>query len=112
MLLARLLIAGLFVVMGGYRLAQAADGAPTPNSVLVLSAVELVLGLLLASGWKLRAVAALAGLFLLAEALLSYRFWGFSGAEQGARLLHFMKNLGLAGGLVLLWIEAGVRHRR
>lgn len=112
MLPARLLLAAVFVVMGGYRLAQAADGAATANPVLVVSAVELVLGLLLATGWKLRTTALLAGLLLLADALLSYRFWAVAGSERGAQLLHFMKNLGLAGGLVLLWIEAGVRHRR
>lgn len=111
---ARLLMASVFVVMGGYRLFGAWQGVPTPNATLVFSAVELVLGLLLAAGWKTRVVAWLAALLMLADAVLSHRFWAVGGAEQGAQLLHFMKNVGFIGGLLLLATTApGTgRHRR
>ena len=113
MTLARLLMAIVFVVMGGYRLWSAYGGATLPNSTLVFSAVELVLGLLIAAGWKLRATASLAALLMLVDAVLSHRFWALGGQAQAAQLLHFMKNIGFIGGLLLLAVAAGGgRHRR
>lgn len=111
-LLARLLMASVFVVMGAYRLLVAADGAAIPNSTLVFSAVELVLGLLIAIGWKLRLTASLAALLMLADALLSHRFWALQGPEHGAQLLHFMKNINIVGGFLLLALLAGGKPRR
>jgi putative oxidoreductase len=107
----RLLMASVFVVMGAYRLWGAWQGAPTAGSTLTFSAVELVLGLLIASGWKLRVTASLAAVLMLADAFLSHRFWSLSGAAQGAQLLHFMKNVGFVGGLVLLAMAAVPRRR-
>lgn len=110
--LARLLMASVFVVMGSYRLWGAYTGVQTPGSVLTFSAIELVLGLLLASGWKLRAVAVLSALLMAADAVLSHPFWSAAGAQQGAQLLHFMKNVGYIGGLVLLAATATTGRRR
>ena len=112
--MARLLMASVFIVMGAYRLWGAYQGVPTSGSGLTFSAIELVLGLLLASGWKLRMTAALAALVMLADAALSHRFWALAGQAQDAQLLHFMKNIGFAGGLLLLAMTAGSdrRHRR
>lgn len=109
--MARLLLASVFVVMGAYRLWGAYSGVPTTGATLTFSALELVLGLLLASGWQLRVVASLSAVLMLADAVLSHRFWNLAGAEQAAQLLHFMKNVGLAGGLVLLAALAPVRRR-
>jgi putative oxidoreductase len=111
-LLARLLLASVFVVMGAYRLLSAAEGAAIPNSTLVFSAVELVLGLLIAIGWRLRLTASLAALLMLADALLSHRFWMLSEPDRGAQLLHFMKNINTVGGLLLLALVSGARQRR
>ncbi len=100
--LAQLLMASVFLVMGGYRLWQATHGAPIANGAMVFSAVEFVIGLALASGWRLRMVALLAAAVVLVDAVLSHPFWKFGGAEQASQLLHFMKNVGVAGGLLLL----------
>jgi len=105
-------MASVFVVMGGYRLWMVARGAALPTSTLVFSAVELVLGLLLAAAWKLRATAALGAALMLADAVLSHRFWALGGEARAAQLLHFMKNIGFVGGLLLLAITGGTRHRR
>lgn len=96
------LLASVFVVMGGYRLWHAFQGVPTANSTLVLSAGELLLGVAIAAAWRLRAMALLGALLMLADALLSHPFWKFGGGAQSVHLLHFMKNMGLAGGLFLL----------
>jgi len=96
------LMASVFLVMGGYRLWHALHGVPTANATLAFSAGEFLLGIAIAAGWRLRAMALLGALLLLVDAALSHRFWILEGAEQGAQLLHFMKNVGFAGGLFLL----------
>lgn len=101
-ILARALLASVFVVMGGYRLWQAYQGVHIANGTLLFSAAELALGLAIASGWRVRAMALLAALLMLVDAAMSHRFWLLRGTEQGAQLLHFMKNMGLVGGLLLL----------
>lgn len=111
MVLARVLMASVFVVMGGWRLWAAAQGVAVSNGTLVFSALELLLGVLLATGWKLRWMAALAALLMLADALMSHPFWSLQGPERGAQLLHFMKNIGFIGGLLLLAVTAGTRTR-
>jgi putative oxidoreductase len=110
--LARVLMSSVFVVMGGWRLLSSWQGANVSNGTLVFSALELVLGLLLLSGWKLRWTAALAALLMLADALVSHPFWTLEIAERGTQLLHFMKNIGFVGGLVLLSIVSGPHRRR
>jgi putative oxidoreductase len=110
--LAQWLLASVFVVMGGYRLWRATQGVPTANSTLVFSAAELALGLALLAGWRLRAMALLGAALMLVDALLSHRFWALSGGAQAAQLLHFMKNLGLVGGMLLLSSMATGGRRR
>jgi putative oxidoreductase len=111
LVLARLLLASVFVVMGAWRLLAAADGEPIRNSLLVFSAVELLLGLLVAGGWRLRVTASLAALLMLADALLAHPFWTLQAPERGAQLLHFMKNINIVGGLLLLALVSGGRRR-
>lgn len=108
LLLARLMMASVFIVMGGYRLLNAYEGVPTSGATLTFSAIELAMGLLMLSDVRTRIVASLGALLMLADALMSHPFWSHGGAAQGAQLLHFMKNIGFAGGLLLL---ASVCHR-
>lgn len=100
--LAQWLMASVFLVMGGYRLWQATHGVAIANGTLVFSAAEFVLGLALASGWRLRMIALLAAALMVVDAVMSHPFWKLGGAEQATQLLHFMKNIGFIGGLLLL----------
>ena len=109
--LAQWLLAAVFLVAGGFRLWQALRGVPIGNDTLLLSTAEVLLGVLLAAGWQLRAVALLAAALLLADAALSHPFWRLSGGAQMAQLLQFMKNMGLVGGLVLLSGAGGAKRR-
>jgi len=102
MLLARVLLASMFVVLGGWRVWGAIDGMAMSNAALVLSAGELLLGLLLLTGWRLRWVALAAAALLVADALLSHPFWTARAGAHDGQLLHFMKNIALAGGFLLL----------
>ena len=109
--LARLLLASVFVVMGAWRLWRAYQGVPTSGATLSFSAAELVLGLLLAYGWKLRATALLAAALMAMDAVLSHAFWSLPEPARSAQLLHFMKNANIVGGFLLLALTAPARRR-
>lgn len=109
--LARLLLASVLIVIGGWRLWGAYQGAPASGATLSFSAAALLLGVLVAIGWKLRAVALAAAALLVAEAVLEHPFWGLAEPARSAQLLHFMKNAGLVGGFLLLAVTAPARRR-
>ncbi|MDR6992375.1 hypothetical protein [Luteimonas sp. 3794] len=102
MVLARVLMASLFIVLGGWRVWGAINGMALSNAALALSIGELVLGLLLLSGRRLRWTALAAAALLVADAALSHPFWAARAGAQDGQLLHFMKNIALAGGFLLL----------
>ena len=77
----------------------------------MMKAVEFLLGLLIAAGWRMRLMALLAACLMLLDASMSHKFWLLKGAAQGAQLLHFMKNIGLVGGLLLLSSQATGKRR-
>ncbi|HRN61069.1 MAG TPA: DoxX family protein [Luteimonas sp.] len=110
--LARLLLASMFIVMGAWRLWAAYQGTPASGATLTFSAAELVLGVLVAAGWKLRWTALLSAALLVADAVMSHPFWSLAGAARDAQLLHFMKNVAIVGGFVLLSLTAPVARRR
>ncbi|MCL6618811.1 MAG: hypothetical protein K6T33_03380 [Thermomonas hydrothermalis] len=109
--LAQWLLAAVFLVNGGVRLWQALHGVPTSNGTLLLSAGEVLLGVLLAAGWQLRAVALFTALVLLVEAALTHPFWKLSGGALASQLVLFMRTMGLIGGLILLSGAGGARQR-
>jgi putative oxidoreductase len=106
---ARVLIASVFVGLGFERLLVGAGllaGAPVSAGAVVFSAFELIAGLAVMLGWKVRWVASLLALFSLVDAFLAHAFWTYPAAERHGQLLHFLKNLSTLGGLVLLaWLD-------
>jgi putative oxidoreductase len=106
-LVARLLIAPLFIVFGFEKITGYASSAGymeaygLPSFLLPLAIlVELGGGLALLLGVFSRWVAlALAG-FCLVTALVFHTAWSGDGGQ--AQFINFMKNLALAGGLLLL----------
>ena len=110
-LIGRLLLASVFLVLGGSRLWAASRGVPTSGATLTFSAAEVLLSLLVAAGWRLRWTALLSALVLAADAAMAHAFWTLHGSARDGQLLHFMKNFGLVGGFVLLALGAGGRRR-
>jgi len=108
-IVARVLIPSIFVGLGLERLLVGAGvlaGAPISAGAIVFSAFELIAGLLVMLGWKVRWVASLLALFILVDAFLAHAFWTYPPAEQHGQWLHFLKNLSTLGGLVLLaWLD-------
>jgi len=105
--LARLLMAQLFIISGWQKLAGfsgtegyfAAMGIPMASVVTPLVIlIELGGGLALLSGFKVRWVAAILAAFTVGSALIAHT--NFADAGQA---INFMKNLSIAGGL--LWFS-------
>ncbi len=107
----RVLLAAIFVQsgygkIGGFEAtakSMASKGLPAPEALLpVAIAIELVGGLLLAIGWKARWAAAAIFLFLIPTTLIFHDFLGLEGAEARQQMIHFMKNLAIMGGMLLV----------
>ena len=107
---ARVLIASVFVGLGVERLLAAAhilsDRAIASRLWNLLYAFEAVAGLLMMLGWQAGRIALIMAVFLAVDAFGSHRFWNYSGNLQHEQLLHFLKNISAIGGLLLVsWIE-------
>ncbi|MBH1450057.1 DoxX family protein [Stenotrophomonas maltophilia] len=115
-LAARMLIAPLFIIPG-LRKALAFGGTADSFARLGLPATELVValvilieiggGIALIAGWRLREVALGLATFTLATAFIGHPFWSAEPAQLAGQLNNFLKNLAIAGGFLLLAVDAG-----
>jgi len=106
------ILSGLSKIGGWTELSQqmAAKGIPlVPFFLAAALIVELVGGLALLFGWQARWGAWLLFLYLIPTTLIMHNFWTYSGAEQQLQLIHFLKNLAVMGGLLL--VPAQTRDR-
>lgn len=103
---ARALVPSVFVGMGLERVLVSLGllhwGEPVSTSGLVFSVVELVAGVLLWTGRRVRMVATLLAIFIVVDAFASHPFWSAPSGSEYDQLLHFLKNLSTLGGLLLL----------
>ena len=83
-------------------------GIPMPDIVVPLAiAVEVGGGAALILGWQTRYVAIVLAVFTVAAGLIAHRFWAVDAAQFGNQLNHFLKNIAMVGGfLVIVVIEA------
>jgi putative oxidoreductase len=65
-------------------------------------AVEVLAGLAVVTGTLARLGAWLLVLFLIPATLIFHDFWAYSGLERQAQMAHFLKNLSVMGGLLLI----------
>lgn len=102
--LARTLMALAFIGPGA---SHFLDSAKQRNYMgAAIGAVEVAAGLALVFGWQLRWFALAAATFLLADAFIAHGFWAATPQALRNQVLHFFKNLALAGGFVLLAVAA------
>ena len=111
-IVARILLAVMFVAsgiskfgnLGGTANYIASGGLPMANVLApMVAALELFGGLAILVGWQARWAALALALFTLMASLLFHKFWAVPADQAFVQQLMFMKNLGVAGGLLLLF---------
>ena len=109
---ARVLLALMFVLGGLSKFAAiggtagyiASKGLPMPTVLALAAAVlEFGGGLALMLGYRTRSAALALFVFTLLASLLFHNFWTLPADQQMMQQLMFMKNLSVAGGLLLLF---------
>lgn len=111
-IVARVLLALMFVLaglskfgdLGGTAGYIASKGLPMPSVLATATALlEFGAGLALMLGWRARPAALALFAFTLAASLLFHNFWALPADQQMTQQLLFMKNVSVAGGLLLLF---------
>ncbi len=110
-LVGRILLALIFVVSGFGKIAGfegtmgyiASKGMPAPAVFAALAIlVEFGGGLLIVFGFLTRPAALAIALFCLVAAFIFHNFWAVLDALRMEQSIHFMKNVSIAGGALLL----------
>jgi putative oxidoreductase len=110
-LVGRALMASLFIISGIGKLTGfsavagyiAAKGLPLPQVLAALTiALEVGGGLLLLLGVKARWVALAFVGFLIVITPIFHGFWDVPAAQAQAQQIHFLKNVAILGGMLLI----------
>ena len=108
---ARVLISAVFVqgalgkILGwsGQAAYMQSHGLPFVTPLLAAALVIEAAGVLcLLTGFAARPAAAVMFVYLIAVSFLLHDFWAASAASAGVLQTQFMKNMGIAGGLLLI----------
>ena len=108
----RVLLALMFILAGFGKLSDisgtagyiASGGLPMASALAVLvGLLELFGGIAVAVGFQARWAALALGLFTLAASVLFHKFWAVPADQAFVQQLMFMKNIAVAGGLLLLF---------
>jgi putative oxidoreductase len=113
-LIARLLLAGVFLFTvwfgsptAGY-LTSINFAAPEAMSLLA-RVVEWIIVISLVLGIGTRYGALIGLLFVIVASVTAHRWWGYPQAVQLMQYTFLVKNLGVAGGLVLIFVTGAGR---
>ena len=110
-LLGRALLCVLFIVAGWGKIGGFAGtvgyigskGLPLPQVLAALAiVVELGGGLLLLIGWKARWIAWAMAVFTVIITPIFHGFWNVPAAEAMGQQVHFLKNVAIIGGLLMV----------
>lgn len=76
----------------------------------IATAVEALGGLCLIVGFRIRALGLIMAAYTVATAVLGHDFWNVTDpALQRDMVIHFWKNIGIAGGFLLLFVTGAGR---
>jgi putative oxidoreductase len=112
-LVARILLAGIFILSGLSKLAGfdgavgyiASKGLPVPAILAALTiALEVLGGIAVVIGYKARVAGLLLAIFTLLAGFIFHNFWAVPADQAYIQNIMFMKNLSMAGGLLLLTV--------
>jgi putative oxidoreductase len=119
LLLGRLAMAAIFLPSGynklmgldGFAASLANRGVPLAYALAIIGAgIEFFGSIAIAVGFKTRYAALLMGIFTIAAALISHRFWGLQDAARAAQYTQFMKNVAICGGFLCLFAAGPGRY--
>jgi len=107
----RILLSVVFLVSGFFKIGgyaqmvgyAAAKGVPLAGVAVACAAVvELAGGLAILAGFQTKIAAWILFLYLIPTTFFFHNFWALQGAEQQNNMIHFLKNVAIMGGLVIL----------
>jgi putative oxidoreductase len=107
----RILISALFLISGFIKLThwQMMSGILAslkiplaPIALAVTVVIEIAGALSIIAGYQARIAAVIQILYLIPVTLMMHNFWAFQGAQQQDQMAHFLKNLGIMGGLLFI----------
>jgi putative oxidoreductase len=76
----------------------------------IATAIEALGGVLLIVGYKVRPLALILAVYTVATAVFGHDFWNVvDPALQRDTVIHFWKNIGIAGGFLLLFVTGAGR---
>jgi putative oxidoreductase len=118
-LLARLLLAALFLVFGWRKLVDyrgtvdqmVSLHVPTPVAATVVSTfMELVVAFAIAIGFLTRYCAWLMAVYTIGTAFIGHRFWNATAGQRVDSMDGFFKDLSITGGFLLLVVAGPGRY--
>jgi putative oxidoreductase len=107
----RILLSVVFLLSGVMKAAAysqvvgyaASKGLPAAGAAIALAAaVEILGGLAILAGFQTRIAAWLLFLYLIPTSLIFHNFWTMQGMAQQENMAHFLKNISIMGGLLIL----------
>jgi putative oxidoreductase len=107
----RILLSVVFLVSGFFKIGgytqlvgyAASKGLPMASVAIACAAVlELAGGLAILAGFQTKIAAWILFLYLIPTTFFFHNFWALQGAEQQDNMIHFLKNVAIMGGLVIL----------
>jgi putative oxidoreductase len=113
LLIARILLAVLFVTFGWKKLTGFAGTVgyfthldlPLPTVAAIIAVVmEFFAGIAIVLGVLTRPVAVLLAVYTIATGFLGHPYWTMTGMEQVGAMINFYKNVSIAGGFLLLYV--------
>lgn len=109
--LGRVLLSAIFIMSGIHKIFSWNETSEQMTNegmflvpLLLLGAIVLEVGggLSILVGYWARVGAAALVVFLIPTTLIFHDFWTYEGQEQQAQMMHFVKNLAIMGGLLLV----------
>jgi putative oxidoreductase len=111
LVLGRVLLSVIFILSGLGKLPHfhdvaglmAGKGIPLASVALAITLlIEIGGGLLALTGYKAKYAALVMALWLIPVTLVFHHFWGIPAEQQQDQMAHFLKNVAIIGGLLVL----------
>jgi putative oxidoreductase len=82
---------------------MASKGIPLASVALAITLlIEIGGGLMVLTGYKANYAALVIALWLIPVTLIFHHFWGIPAEQQQDQMIHFLKNVAIMGGLLIL----------